>query len=52
MNVARCPACGQSITIHSDLCVGLEIMCQECGSILAVDKVNPLVLIELDLYDE
>jgi hypothetical protein len=40
-------------TIHSEsLSLGMEILCQECGSILAVDKVDPLVLTELDLCDD
>jgi hypothetical protein len=40
-------------TIHSErLTVGMEILCKECGSILAVDRIEPLLLTELDLDDE
>lgn len=46
----RCPACGQMTTIRAEsVSVGMEILCRECGSILAVDKVDPLVLTELNL---
>jgi DNA-directed RNA polymerase subunit RPC12/RpoP len=49
---AKCPACGQTMMIHIEsVSVGMEILCRECGSILAVDKVEPLVLTEIDLDD-
>jgi DNA-directed RNA polymerase subunit RPC12/RpoP len=48
----RCPACGQKTTIQPEsLSVGMEIVCRECDSILAVEKVEPLVLAEIDLDD-
>ena len=49
---AKCPACGQMLMIHVEsVSVGMEILCRECDSILAVDKVDPLVLTEIDLDD-
>jgi ribosomal protein S27E len=49
----KCPACGQVTSIHSEsVSVGVEVVCRECGSILAVEKVHPLVLKEIVLDDE
>jgi hypothetical protein len=39
--------------IHEEsLSVGAEVLCRECGSILIIEKVEPLVLTELDLADD
>lgn len=49
----KCPACGQQTSIHAEsMSVGMEVLCRECGSILCVEKVNPLVLAEIVLSDE
>ena len=49
---AKCPACGQMLLLHIESAsVGMEILCRECGSILAVDNVEPLILSEIDLDD-
>jgi len=49
----RCPACGQMTSIHSEsVSMGVEVICRECGAILAVAKVRPLVLTETDPEDD
>ena len=49
----KCPACGQATAIHEEsVGVGAEILCRECGAILTIDTVEPLVVTELDLDDE
>lgn len=49
----KCPACRQTTTLHTEsVAVGVEIMCRECGAILAVEKVNPVVLAEIELEDD
>jgi ribosomal protein S27E len=49
----KCPACGQMTSIHAEsVSIGVELLCRECGSILAVERVNPLVLAEIVLDDD
>lgn len=49
----KCPACGQMTTLHTEsVSVGVEILCRECGAILSVEKINPLVLTEIELDDD
>lgn len=49
---SKCPACSQVTTIHGEsIAIGAEILCRECCAILVIDKVEPLVLTELELDD-
>ena len=49
----KCPACGQMTSIHAEsVSIGVELLCRECGSILAVERINPLVLTEIVLDDD
>jgi lysine biosynthesis protein LysW len=49
----KCPVCGQMTSIHEEsVSLGAEVLCRECGAILLIDKVEPLVLTELDLTDD
>jgi len=49
---AVCPSCRQSFTIHREsIAIGAEILCRECGALLAVERREPLTLIEIDPED-
>jgi len=49
----RCPACGQMTSIHSEsVAVGMEVICRQCGAILSVETVHPVVLAAIDFEED
>ena len=46
---AVCPSCLQSFTIHREsIAIGAEVLCRECGALLAVARREPLSLVEVE----
>jgi len=46
---AQCPACLQMTIVQEESAViGTEILCRECGAILAVQQTSPLTLVEVE----
>ncbi len=46
---AVCPSCRQSFTIHREsIAIGAEVLCRECGALLAVERREPLSLVEVE----
>ena len=46
---AQCPACLQMTALREEsVVVGTEILCRECGAILAVERTRPLTLLEIE----
>jgi len=46
---AVCPSCLQSFAIHREsIAIGAEVLCRECGALLAVERREPLSLVEVE----
>lgn len=46
---AACPCCRQSFAIHREsIAIGAEVLCRECGALLAVERREPLSLVEVE----
>ncbi len=46
---AVCPSCRQAFTIHREsIAIGAEVLCRECGALLAVERREPLSLVEIE----
>jgi len=44
-----CPSCRQPLTIHQEsIAIGAEILCRECGTLLAVERREPISLVEVE----
>lgn len=44
-----CPSCLRRFTIQQEsVAIGAEILCRECGALLAVERREPLTLVEVD----
>lgn len=51
-HTARCPCCRQMTSLREEsIVIGTEILCRECGAILAVERTAPLTLLEIELED-
>lgn len=49
---AVCPSCRQSFAIHREsVAIGAEVLCRECGALLAVERREPLRLVEVEPED-